>query len=36
MWSWCGGVSESTQAGINAYLAAMDQLERSYPAVRFV
>ena len=36
MWSWCGGVSDSTQAGINAYLAAMDQLERSYPAVRFV
>ena len=36
VWSWCGGVSDSSAAGIDAYLTAMDQLERDYPAVRFV
>ena len=36
IWSWCGGVSDTSQAGIAAYLTAMDQLERSYPGVRFV
>ena len=36
VWSWCGGVSDNSPSGIDAYLAAMDQLERSYPAVRFV
>ena len=36
MWSWCGGVSENTSAGINAYLNAMNQLEADYPAVTFV
>jgi len=36
MWSWCGGVSENTNAGINAYLEAMNNLEQSYPNVRFV
>ncbi len=35
-WSWCGGVSGNSTAGIDAYLAAMDQLERDYPGVKFV
>jgi hypothetical protein len=36
MWSWCGGVSGSSEGEIAAYLNAMDALERSYPSVRFV
>jgi hypothetical protein len=36
MWSWCGGVSENSSADINAYLAAMNQLEQDYPSVTFV
>lgn len=36
VWSWCGGVSDNTAAGIDAYLAAMDELERDYPEVIFV
>lgn len=36
MWSWCGGVSDNTVEGINAYLEAMDRLERDYPDVTFV
>jgi hypothetical protein len=36
VWSWCSGVSENTEAGIDAYLAAMDQLEQDYPDVTFV
>jgi hypothetical protein len=36
MWSWCGGVSENTEAGITAYLSAMNQLESEYPNVVFV
>jgi hypothetical protein len=36
MWSWCGGVSDNTEAGINAYLNAMNQLEQDYPAITFV
>jgi hypothetical protein len=36
IWSWCGGVSDNSVSGIDAYLTAMVQLERSYPAVRFV
>ncbi len=36
MWSWCGGVSGNTEAGINTYLQAMDQLESDYPDVVFV
>lgn len=36
MWSWCGGVSSNTVAGIDAYLQAMDSLERDYPALTFV
>ncbi|MBD3367770.1 MAG: T9SS type A sorting domain-containing protein [Candidatus Eisenbacteria bacterium] len=36
MWSWCGGCSDNTEAGINTYLDAMDQLEQDYPDVIFV
>ncbi len=36
IWSWCGGVSDNTQAGIQAYLDAMNQLESEYPNVTFV
>ncbi|MBN2245583.1 MAG: hypothetical protein JW755_07030 [Candidatus Aminicenantes bacterium] len=36
IWSWCGGVSDNTQAGIRAYLEAMDTLEKMYPDVTFV
>ncbi|MDI6792245.1 MAG: hypothetical protein QME81_05180 [bacterium] len=36
MWSWCGGVSDNTEEGINTYLQAMDQLERDYPDVVFI
>lgn len=36
MWSWCGGVSDNTEAGINAYLNEMAALELEYPTVTFV
>jgi len=36
MWSWCGGVSENSEDGINAYLNAMNVLEQDYPNVKFV
>jgi hypothetical protein len=36
IWSWCGGVSDNTTSGINAYLNAMDGLEKAYPQVKFV
>lgn len=36
MWSWCGGCSDNTEAGIQAYLDAMGSLEREYPGVAFV
>ncbi|MBP7867323.1 MAG: VCBS repeat-containing protein [Acidobacteria bacterium] len=36
IWSWCGGVSDNTEAGIDAYLNAMDALETQYPGVKFV
>lgn len=36
VWSWCGGVSDNTPAGINAYLNAMNRLETDYPDVTFV
>lgn len=35
MWSWCGQLSDDPGA-VDAYLSAMQQLERSYPDVRFV
>ncbi|MCB9784087.1 MAG: hypothetical protein H6751_14075 [Candidatus Omnitrophica bacterium] len=36
MWSWCGGVYDNTEPGINAYLNAMNQLETDFPTVTFV
>ncbi|MFH1688046.1 MAG: hypothetical protein ABIE70_11085 [bacterium] len=36
MWSWCGGCSDNTEAGINVYLDAMNALELAYPDVMFV
>ncbi len=36
VWSWCGGVSDNTVEGINAYLNAMNELEQDYPSVTFV
>jgi len=36
VWSWCGGVSDNSEAGINTYLSAMNQLEQDYPNVAFV
>lgn len=36
IWSWCGGVSDNTSGGIDAYLKAMDDLEKDYPKVAFV
>ncbi|UCE24586.1 MAG: T9SS type A sorting domain-containing protein [Candidatus Zixiibacteriota bacterium] len=36
MWSWCGGVSDNTEEGINTYLDAMNQLEHEFPNVVFV
>lgn len=36
MWSWCAGVSDNTEAGIDAYLDAMNQLETDYPGVTFI
>ncbi len=36
VWSWCGGCSGNSTAGINAYLAAMNRLEAAYPNVIFI
>ncbi len=36
IWSWCGGCSDNTPSGIQAYLDAMNQLEIDYPDVKFV
>lgn len=36
IWSWCGGVSEATEEGINGYLEAMSGLEQEFPGVTFV
>lgn len=36
MYSWCGGVSDNTSEGIQAYLDKMNELEQDYPNVKFV
>ncbi len=36
MWSWCGGCSDNTEAGINIYLNALSGLEEDYPGVTFI
>jgi len=33
MWSWCGGVSDNSEEGINIYLTHMNQIETDYPGV---
>lgn len=35
MYSWCGGVSENSENGINVYLNKLNELETQYPAVHF-
>jgi hypothetical protein len=36
MWSWCGEVSDATEADIDTYLVLMSELERDFPNVKFV
>lgn len=36
MMSWCGGCSDNTKQGINAYLNTFNQLEQDYPNVVFI
>ena len=36
MWSWCGGVSDNTEEGIDIYLNAMNGLEADYPDITFI
>jgi hypothetical protein len=36
MWSWCGGCTGNSEAGIAAYLEAMSGLEQDYPGVTFI
>jgi hypothetical protein len=36
MFSWCGGCSDNTEAGINIYLDKMNELEFDYPEVIFI
>ena len=36
MFSWCGGCSDNTEAGINIYLAKIEELAADYPAVIFI
>ena len=36
MWSWCGQVSDASEASMNSYLNQMNQLESDYPYVKFV
>ena len=36
IYSWCGGVSDNTTAGIQIYLDKMNELEEDYPNVTFV
>ena len=36
IWSWCGGCSDNTPAGIQIYLDTMNDLETDYPNINFV
>jgi hypothetical protein len=36
IWSWCGEVSDASEADINTYLNLMNELERDFPKVKFV
>lgn len=36
IWSWCGGVAYTSEAGIDIYLQKFTELENEYPDVTFV
>jgi hypothetical protein len=36
IWSWCGQVSDATEADITTYLTLMNSLENDFPEVKFV
>ncbi len=36
VWSWCGGASDNTTAGIDTYLSEMEKLEKAHPDIVFV
>jgi hypothetical protein len=36
IWSWCGEVSDATEADINTYLNLMNTLESDFPGIKFV
>ncbi len=36
IWSWCGGVSDNSEQGIQKYLNEMNRLENEYPNIKFV
>jgi hypothetical protein len=36
IWSWCGEVSDASEADINTYLTLMNDLERDFPETKFV
>jgi hypothetical protein len=36
IWSWCGEVSNASEADINTYLDLMNSLERDFPSVKFI
>ena len=36
IWSWCGQVSDASEADISTYLTLMDLLEYDFPEVKFV
>ncbi len=36
IWSWCGGVSDNSEEGIQTYLDKMNELEHDFPSVKFV
>lgn len=36
MWAWCGQVSSASEVDINTYLTLMSDLEKDFPAVKFV
>ena len=36
IWSWCGQVSNATEADITTYLTLMNSLENDFPEVKFV
>jgi hypothetical protein len=36
MFSWCGGLTTNTEAGVNIYLNKLDELSLAYPSVDFI